>query len=115
MLQCSCGNVPDGESALRVANIDIPEEELARACKQYQVRELALFGSVLRPDFGPDSDVDILVEFEPDARIGFIALAELARELSELLQRHVDLVPKAGLKRRIRKPVLASAQVIYAG
>ena len=99
---------------MRVANIDIPEEKLARACREYQVKELALFGSVLRPDFGPDSDIDVLVEFEPDARIGFLAMASLARELSDMLGRQVDLVPKVGLKRRIRRPVLESAQVIHA-
>jgi predicted nucleotidyltransferase len=58
--------------------------------------------------------VDVLVEFEPEATIGFLALAGLARELGGVVGRHVDLVPKDGLKRRIRKPILDSAQVIYA-
>ncbi|MHB9037655.1 MAG: nucleotidyltransferase family protein [Armatimonadota bacterium] len=94
--------------------IDIPVESIKELCKKYQVKELALFGSVLRPDFRPDSDVDVLVEFEPDARIGFLGMAALARELSGFLGRNVDLVPKRGLKPRIRKPVLDSSQVIYA-
>jgi len=94
--------------------IDIPMDAVAETCRKYHVSELALFGSVLRDDFGPDSDVDVLVEFDPDARIGFIGMAGLMIDLSEIIGRKVDLVPKNGLKRRIRKPVLESAQVIYA-
>jgi predicted nucleotidyltransferase len=94
--------------------IDIPMDAVAETARRYPVKELALFGSVLRDDFTPDSDIDILVEFEPDARIGFLGMAALARELSAITGRHVDLIPKAGLKRRIRKPILDSAQVIYA-
>ncbi|MBW2011809.1 MAG: nucleotidyltransferase domain-containing protein, partial [Deltaproteobacteria bacterium] len=62
----------------------------------------------------PDSDVDILVEFEPDAQVGFIILGRMQRELSELLHRPVDLVPKNGLKPEIRETVLSSAEVIHA-
>ena len=94
--------------------IDIPMDAVAETCKKYHVKELALFGSVLRDDFRLDSDVDVLVEFEPDTRIGFIGMAGLMIDLSEIIGRKVDLVPKNGLKRRIRKPVLESAQVIYA-
>ena len=64
------------------AHINIPEAELAEICQRYHVRELALFGSVLRDDFRPDSDIDMLVEFEPGARIGFFELARLQRELA---------------------------------
>jgi hypothetical protein len=95
--------------------IDIPIDAVRELCKKYQVKELALFGSVLRPDFRPDSDIDVLVQFEPDARIGFMEMAGLMNELSEVLGRKVDLVPKDGLKKRIRKPVLDSSQVIYEG
>jgi len=94
--------------------IEIPIDEIKELCAKYQVKELALFGSVLRPDFREDSDVDILVEFEPDARIGFMAYMGLMNELSDVLGRKVDLVQKEGLKQRIRKPVLERAQVIYA-
>ncbi|MEN6356644.1 MAG: nucleotidyltransferase family protein [Armatimonadota bacterium] len=94
--------------------ISIPIEAIKELCKKYRVKELALFGSVLREDFRPDSDIDVLVEFESDAHIGFLGMAALARELSGLLDRNVDLVPKGGLKRRIRKPVLDSSMVIYA-
>lgn len=93
--------------------VDIPGDAIEDICRRHYVTELALFGSVLGPGFRHDSDVDVLVEFEPGAPIGFLGMARLARELSEVLGRRVDLVPKVGLKRRIRKPVLESAQVIY--
>lgn len=94
--------------------IGIPADRIAELCRQYQVRELALFGSALRDDFGPESDVDLLVEFDPSAQVGFLTLARLQRELSALFQRTVDLVPKRGLKPQIRQSVLESAEVIYA-
>ena len=75
---------------------------------------MALFGSVLRDDFRPDSDVDVLVSFEPEARIGFITLSRMQRELSEIFQRSVDLVPMDGLKPIIRESVLLSSQDVYA-
>jgi predicted nucleotidyltransferase len=93
--------------------ISIPDEALAELCRRYYVRELALFGSVLRDDFRDDSDIDVLVEFEPDAPIGFIALQRLRRELAELFGRPVDLVSKNGLNRHFRVPILASAQVVF--
>ncbi len=83
-------------------------------CKRYHVRELALFGSAVREDFSPTSDVDVLVEFEPDAEVGFIALSRMQRELSVILRRRVDLVPKNGLKPQIRKSVLSSTEILYA-
>jgi len=94
--------------------INIPTQKLADLCRQYQIRRLALFGSVLRDDFQPDSDVDVLVEFAPEAHIGFMALGRIQRELSALLQRPVDLVPQEGLKPVIRAAVLDSAEVLYA-
>lgn len=95
-------------------NIQIPREALAEICRRYHVRELALFGSAVRNDFRDDSDLDILVEFEPDARIGFIAFNALKRELVELLGREVDLVSKRGLNPLIRQSVLESSEVLYA-
>lgn len=94
--------------------VEVPKQELADFCRRHHIRRLAVFGSVLREDFGPESDVDVLVEFEPTAQIGFIALSRMQRELSELLERPVDLVPKAGLKPKIRDAVLASAEELYA-
>jgi predicted nucleotidyltransferase len=95
--------------------IPIPEAKITDFCHRNQVKSLELFGSVLRADFRPDSDVDVLVEFEPGARIGFVALGRMQRELMALLERPVDLVPKDGLKPVIRQDVLASTEVIYAG
>lgn len=95
-------------------DLDFPMEEIKMLCQRYRVRELALFGSALRDDFGAGSDVDLLVEFEPDTQVGFMTLARMQRELSAILHRQVDLVPKGGLKPRIRQTVLSSAEVLYA-
>jgi len=78
------------------------------------VRELAVFGSAAREDSRPDSDVDLLVDFAPEADPGFIAFNRLAEELSALIGKKVDLVPKAGLKPAIREEVLAEAILLYA-
>jgi predicted nucleotidyltransferase len=87
---------------------------LAALCRSNQVAHLWLFGSVLRPDFRPDSDVDVLVDFVPTVRIGLLALARLRRELSELFGRPVDLVPLRGLKPAVRDAVLARRELLYA-
>lgn len=94
--------------------IELPQDKLAAFCRRHQIRRLALFGSVLGEEFSPNSDVDVLVEFEPTARIGLLAFAKTRRELSELLQRPVDLVTPAGLKPLIKQDVLEKAEVIYA-
>jgi len=94
--------------------ISVSKEKLADLCRRYHVQRIRLFGSALREDFGPESDVDVLVEFAPDAQIGFIALSRLQRELTDLFQRPVDLVPRDGLKPAIREAVLSSAVVLYA-
>lgn len=83
-------------------------------CRRYRVRELALFGSALRADFGEESDLDFLVEFDPDAQVGLLTLLNMQRDLSSLFGRDVDLVPKAGLKPFLRQQVLADAEVLYA-
>ncbi len=94
--------------------VNIPADSLEKFCRQYQVRRMALFGSVLRDDFRPDSDIDILVVFEPSARVTFVTLGRMKRELSALFERPVDLVPQEGLKPAIRDAVLASAEEVYA-
>lgn len=94
--------------------IDIPRDKVAEFCRRHRIRRLSLFGSVLREDFRADSDVDVLVEFEPEAKIGFIALSRMQRELSALLQRQVDIVPRSGLKPVIRDSIMADEEVIYA-
>ncbi len=96
------------------ARIAIPKKEIRDFCRRYHIRSLALFGSVLRADFRTDSDVDLLVEFEPNARVGLMMLSHMQRELADLLHRPVDLVPRDGLKPAIRESVLSAAQVIYA-
>lgn len=96
------------------ARIAIPKEDIAAFCLRNQIRSLALFGSVLRDDFRADSDIDILVDFESDAVVGMVALGRMQRELSALLARPVDLVPRVGLKPRIRDSVLATSEELYA-
>lgn len=93
---------------------NLPIEEIIKICRRYPVQKLALFGSVLRDDFNPDSDIDMLVDFAPNASVGLLTLVEMQQTLSELLQRPVDLVPGDGLKPVIRDEVLNSAEVIYA-
>lgn len=88
--------------------------ELLELCRRYQVKRLAVFGSVLRDDFRPESDIDILVTFSSEARISFMTLGKLKRELSAIFKRPVDLVPQDGLKPAIRDQVLKSATEIYA-
>ena len=97
------------------ARIPIPKAEINEFCRRNQVKSLALFGSVLAADFRPESDIDILVEFHPEARVGFLAMSRMQRELTELLQRPVDLVPRDGLKPLIRDDILANTEVVYAG
>jgi uncharacterized protein len=94
------------------ARIEIPTEEIAAFSRRNRIRKLALFGSVLRDDFTPDSDVDVLVEFEPDARVGLRFFA-LEQELSELLGRKVDLNTPGFLSRYFRDQVIAEAEVAY--
>lgn len=94
--------------------LEIPFDEISEVCRRHRVRELALFGSALRSDFRAESDVDLLVEFEPDAQVGMLALARVQRELSEVLHRQVDLVPKRGLKGSIRESILDNARVLFA-
>jgi hypothetical protein len=96
------------------ARISIPRKELREFCRRYQVQRLALFGSVLRADFGANSDVDVLVLFKPEAHVSFITLSRMQRELSEILGRRVDLVPMDGLKPVIRDSVLSNIEDVYA-
>ena len=95
--------------------IAINREQVADFCRQNNIRRLALFGSVLRDDFRSDSDVDVLVEFEPEARVGFIRLAGMEEGLSAILGRRVDLRTPADLSRYFRQGVLDTAEAIYEG
>ena len=94
--------------------VDIPDEKIAAFCRLHHIRKLSLFGSVLREDFRPDSDVDVLVEFEPEHVPGFIRLAGMELELSEILGgRKVDLNTPQCLSRYFRDEVLETAEVQY--
>lgn len=97
--------------------MDIPREEIAEFCRRWRIRELALFGSVLREDFRPDSDVDMLVTFEPDAAWSLLDHVQMQEELSVMLGRSVDLVSRRGIERSRnhlrRKAILDSAEVIH--
>ena len=95
-------------------NIDMSDPEVAEFCQRHHVRRLLLFGSVLRSDFGPDSDVDILVEFESDSIPGMIRLAGMEIELSGIIGRQVDLMTPGFLREDLRKHVQDSAEVAYA-
>ncbi|MGA3039487.1 MAG: nucleotidyltransferase family protein [Bryobacteraceae bacterium] len=92
----------------------LPVAEIGEICRRYQVKELSIFGSAARGDLRPESDVDFLVDFLPDARPGLLGLPAMARELSGLVGRRVDLAVKPGLKPLIRAKVLAEALPIYA-
>jgi len=94
--------------------ISLPRELLAEFCRRNYIRRLAVFGSALREDFGPDSDVDVLVEFAPEHVPGLFGMARLERELSALLCRKVDLRTPEDLSRYFREQVLKEAVVEYA-
>jgi predicted nucleotidyltransferase len=94
------------------ARIEIPKEKLTDFCRRNRIRKLAFFGSVLRDDFTPDSDVDVLVEFEPGARVG-LRFFRMERELSEILGHKVDLNTPGFLSKYLRDEVIAEAEVLY--
>lgn len=94
----------------------IPKEPIASFCREHHIRRLAVFGSALRSDFRNDSDIDLLVEFEPDHTPGLFGIARMERELSVLLGgRKVDLRTPEDLSRYFRRRVLEDAVVQYAG
>ena len=96
------------------AKIDIDREVIADFCRRHRIRKLSLFGSVLRDDFGPESDVDVLVEFEPDEEPGLLGLAGMQLELEQILARPVDLRTPEDLSRHFRDDVMRSAEIQYA-
>ena len=93
--------------------IEVNKHEVERFCRRHRIRRLALFGSVLRDDFGPDSDVDVLVEFE-DGHVPGLAFFAMEAELSKILGRTVDLNTPQFLSRHFRDDVLAEAEDQYA-
>lgn len=93
-------------------------DRLRDFCKRWDISELALFGSALRDDFSDDSDVDVLVTFQPDSQHGFFELSQMQDELSQMFMREVDLVSRRGVEASRnpirRKAILDSARVVYA-
>ena len=96
-----------------MARIKVDKQHIARFCRRHRIRRLALFGSVLRDDFGPDSDVDVLVEFE-DGHVPGLGFFAMEKELSEIIGRKVDLNTPQFLSRHFRDDVLAEAEDQYA-
>lgn len=99
-------------ATLRQLPISIPKEQIDQFCQRHHIFKLALFGSILREDFGPNSDIDILVQFEPGHTPGF-AFIDLQDQLTNLLGRTVDLNTPQDLSRYFRDQVIADAEVIY--
>lgn len=93
-------------------HLQIDQDALAMFCKRHRIAKLSLFGSILRDDFGPDSDVDVLVEFEPGVKVG-LAFFSIQQELSELVRRKVDLHTPGFISKYFRNQVLAEAEVQY--
>jgi predicted nucleotidyltransferase len=94
--------------------IELPKEEIAAFCRKHHIAKLSVFGSALSDDFGPDSDVDFLVEFEPGHVPGYIGLAGMERELSAIIGRKADMRTAAELSKYFRDDVLAAAVLQYA-
>jgi uncharacterized protein len=99
------------------AKIELPLDKITDFCRRWQISEFALFGSVLRDDFRPDSDVDVLVSFAPEAHWGLLALYEMEQELKAIFGRKVDLVSRRGIEASRnyirRQAILSSAQVVH--
>ena len=99
---------------LMTANLAIPKNEIADFCQRHHILSLAIFGSALRDDFGPESDVDVLVDFDPDHTPGFFSLFDMEEELTTLFGGHkADLRTPQDLSRYFRQEVIDNAQVQY--
>lgn len=95
--------------------IEVPIDQVAAFCRKWQITELALFGSVLRDDFGPDSDVDVLATFAPDAPWSLFDWPDMMDELQAIFGREIDLLEKDALRNPFRRhTILSTRQVIYA-
>jgi hypothetical protein len=106
------------DTALAKSRIVLSVDQLAEFCRRWKIVELAVFGSVLGPEFRPDSDVDMLVTFAVDAQWSLLDHVRMQDELSDLLKRDVDLVSRKGIEKSRnyvrRKAILESSEVIYA-
>ncbi len=98
--------------------IDVPHDKIIQFCEKWQITEFALFGSVLRDDFSPDSDIDVLVKFSEDATVSLFDHVDMQDELKGILGRGIDLVSKRAIEQSRnqirRRAILGSAEVIYA-
>ena len=83
-------------------------------CRIHAVRELAIFGSAVRDDFSPESDIDVLIDLAPDARVGLVTLQRMRDELAGIFGRPVDLLARSGLNRHVRDQILLDAEIIHA-
>jgi predicted nucleotidyltransferase len=101
------------DAGVNVAGLSVDEEQLRRVCQRYGVARLEVFGSVGRGEGDEDSDVDLLYELAPGARLGW-HVEDLADELSAALGRRVDLISRNGLHERLRERVLSEARLLYA-
>jgi hypothetical protein len=100
---------------VRRPQIHIPLKQIEDFCRRWKIKEFALFGSVLRADFRPDSDIDVLVSFEPDGGITFDNRVEILDELAEIFGREVDLVEKDTIRNPFRRhDILTTKEVVYA-
>ena len=100
-----------------IQNFDLPMGEIKAICDRWQIIEFSLFGSILRDDFQPTSDIDVLISFAPDARKSLLVLARIKYELEDLLGRNVDILTKKSIEQSHNKTrshnILESAQVLY--
>ncbi len=94
--------------------VELPETAIAEICRRYQIKELAVFGSAARGELRPDSDIDFLVEFLPEAGVDLLEHFAAERELSQVLGRKVELVSKRALRSAMREEVLSQARLVYA-
>jgi len=98
---------------MKPERINITESQISDFCQSNHIRKFAFYGSVLRDDFRPDSDIDVLVEFEPNQPIGLMEVVRMERRLSELMGRKVDLRTPQDLSRYFRDEVVAEAEIMY--
>jgi len=106
-----------GSGVMEKARIELPKDKIADFCKKWKVQEFALFGSVLRDDFMPESDVDVLVDFEPDARRSLLDIGTMVDDLQKIFGREVDLLTRKAVEQSRnyirRKEILSSIEVVY--
>ena len=99
---------------MKYHGIEFERDKIAAFCRRNRLNRLSLFGSILRDDFGPDSDIDLLVEFAPDARVSLFELGGMQMELSEMLGRQVDLKTPGFIDDRILRLVRRASEVLHA-